>query len=788
MTDANAKPEAAPAALAAIFFIGGILLGARSVTGSGGALALAGGCALLLAFRARRGERGPAAFFAFAVLWASLGFFEARARIQGPAEEARRAYRGLSGEKERSDRVEGVLTDFWSGSPPRVRGRLRAERLWTNGAWHAFPAEVSVFLSGETPAEATADRGDRVIAAGHLSPEDVPPSERDLSLPWPAYRLSIKSAALIECRRATALSLLTLPNRWLHSRLPRAGAADPAFDRDVRGPLSALLLGRIADLERGMVARYRRGGLYHLLVVAGLHVALAGGLVMFALRCLRVRGKPRDAAFLAAIFVFVLVGGGNAPAVRAGTVFGLHRASRLLERPIPNLQALGLSALILFGADPAQVYSIGSVLTFAAVCGIALFTAPVRARLPGKPRELFAGFAAALAAQAATAPLLLWRFNLVSAGAWLTAPLAIPMLGGLIALGAALLGFFAAGVTPWPLVHLFALGTRSLEFIAERAAGAAYLRPTPALGAALAVSALLLAAVFAPRRLRLPALLAASALFLFLAVRRGPAGPARGFSLEALDVGQGDALLLRWDRHAVLVDGGGPFDLDQRDFGRTRLVPKLLDRGVTRLDAVVLTHPHPDHALGLFAVLEELPVGAFWRSRGEDEGGFFRDLEAVASRRGVPVRPLSAGETLLWRDAGLEVLHSGGPRRKQDATNNQSLVLLFERDGRRALLTGDAGAATEDTLLRNGTVPRADVLKIGHHGSRGSTTPAFLDAVCPRAALLSCGRQNRFGHPAPGTLKTLAEARVPVFRTDLDSDVRIDLFPGTTRLRTRGLQ
>jgi hypothetical protein len=130
MTDANAKPEAAPAATAAVFFIGGILLGARSVTGTGLSLALSGGCAILLALSARRGRRGPAAFFAFALLWAALGFLEARVRIQGPAAEARQTFDSLSGERERSDRIEGVLTDFWSGSPPRVRGRLRAERLW----------------------------------------------------------------------------------------------------------------------------------------------------------------------------------------------------------------------------------------------------------------------------------------------------------------------------------------------------------------------------------------------------------------------------------------------------------------------------------------------------------------------------------------------------------------------------------------------------------------------------------------------------------------------------------
>jgi competence protein ComEC len=443
--------------------------------------------------------------------------------------------------------------------------------------------------------------------------------------------------------------------------------------------------------------------------------------------------------------------------------------------------------LILFGAAPAEIYSIGTVLTFAAVCGIALLTPPIRGRLPVRPPALFSGFAAALAAQSATAPWLLWRFNLVSVGAWLTAPLAIPLLGGLIALGALLLAFAAAGLYPAPLLALFGLGSRALEFIAERAAGVAFLRPTPSLMAALAVSGLTLAAVYAPRRLRAPASLSAAALYLFLALRPGPAGPQRGFSLEALDIGQGDALLLRWQRHAILVDGGGPFELDQRDFGRTRLVPKLLDRGVTRLDAAVLTHPHPDHALGLFAVLEELPVGCFWHTRGEDEGNLIADLETAAASRGVKSAAPPPGGTILWRDARIEVLHSGGVHHKIDGTNNQSLVFLFERDGRRALLVGDAGAAAEGELLRSARVPRADVLKVGHHGSRGATTPAFLAAVCPRVAVLSCGRGNRFGHPAPETLRTLADARVPVFRTDLASDVRLDLLPGATRLFLRGL-
>jgi competence protein ComEC len=351
-----------------------------------------------------------------------------------------------------------------------------------------------------------------------------------------------------------------------------------------------------------------------------------------------------------------------------------------------------------------------------------------------------------------------------------------------------LLVFFSLGFAAGPLAAVFAAGCRLLEWSAERAAGIAVLRPTPPLFAMLSVGGMLLLAGIGPRRIRLPSAAGAAALFLFCALRPAPAGPARGFSLEALDVGQGDALLLRWGRRALLVDGGGPFDLDARDFGRTRLVPKLLDRGVTALDAVLLTHPHPDHALGLFAVLDELPVGRLLRGAGDDEASLYAGLERRARARGVPVAVLEAGTLELPEGSRLRVLVSGGPARKRDSVNNQSVVAVFERDGRRALLTGDAGAAAEEDLLRAGAVEPVDLLKVGHHGSRGSTTAAFLDALCPRVAVVSCGRENRFGHPAPETLAVLARRRIPVFRTDLSSDVRVELGPAGTRVAWRGIQ
>jgi len=776
----------APAVPAAVLLAGGIFAGAWSDSGAVCAVAMcACGAAGLCAGRSPAVRRAS-----FAALWLAAGFAAGALGIAAPERRVRDAWRGLEDSPRRVDVLEGRLDDFWTGRPPRARTTMRAERLRRGSAWVELPAEVVVFVSGQSPVEGVAGRGDRVRVTGRLEPEDVPASDREIPRPWTRLRMSCKSALMLERIGGTWRSAVAWPNRKLFAALERAdpGALDPGFERDVRGPLAALLLGRTSELDAGMVARYRRGGLYHLLVVSGLHVVLAAALILAGLAALRIEGKARDAILLASVWLFVACAGGNPPAVRAGLVVSILLATRLVEAPVAAAQALGLSAILLLAAAPRELFSVGTVLTFAAVSGMALFARPLRERLPERPRWLWPAIAAALAAECATAPILLWRFNVVAAGAWLTAPVTVPLSGALIAGGAALLALYAVGIPAGPLPSLFAAGSRALELCADRAAGAAFLRPTPPLAAVVAVEALLLGAALGPRRARPVSLAAAVLLFAGLALRRGPAGPDRGLSVEALDVGQGDAILVRWRRRAVLVDGGGTFDVTAADFGRTRVVPKLLDRGVTRLDAVLVTHPHPDHALGLFSVLEDLPVGELWTSSGADENGFLERLGAAAGRRGVPVRRLETGDRLSIGDARLAVLHSGGFPRKTDAVNNQSVVLRVERDGRSALLTGDAGAPVERELAADGRLPPVDLLKVGHHGSRTSTSAELLAAARPRVGLLSCGRRNRFGHPAPDVLARARDARLALLRTDRRSDARVELAPDATRLWWRGLE
>jgi competence protein ComEC len=268
---------------------------------------------------------------------------------------------------------------------------------------------------------------------------------------------------------------------------------------------------------------------------------------------------------------------------------------------------------------------------------------------------------------------------------------------------------------------------------------------------------------------------AALALSIALApAARPPEGLAR---LDALDVGQGDSWLLSTREGSVLVDGGGSVD-PAFDFGRARLLPMLGDLGAVSIDTVVVSHPHPDHARGLLTLLRLAPPRAVLLPRGAPRNPFLDEVLAAAARRDVPVRRLGAGERVETAGLALDVLHPGEETYPRSKENNGSLVLRTSLAGTGALLTGDVEGPAERDLLARGAELGARVLKVPHHGSRTSTSAAFLRAVSPRVALIGVGRRNTFGHPSPEVLARLSDARVRTWRTDRDRGFAL-LFAGS---------
>ncbi|HET6379591.1 MAG TPA: MBL fold metallo-hydrolase, partial [candidate division Zixibacteria bacterium] len=281
-----------------------------------------------------------------------------------------------------------------------------------------------------------------------------------------------------------------------------------------------------------------------------------------------------------------------------------------------------------------------------------------------------------------------------------------------------------------------------------------------------------------PRRV----LLATAGVVVAVTIATRPDGRLHLF---ALDVGQGDALLVVAPSGAVaMIDGGPDPDLAMRRLG------EVLPFWQRRIDLLVLTHPHEDHIAGLLPALERYQVRTVLEAGiAHDNPSYPRFRRLAAAEPGALVRLARAGAVLeLDPDTRLTVLYPS----ESDATaplpegdiNNASVVLLLEHGGFRALLTGDAEAPVEHALLARGLIGPVDVLKVGHHGSDSSSTPDLLAAARPRIALISAGVGNEYGHPHAVTLEHLAG--VEVRRTDVEGTLELVVEPSGPRVKARG--
>lgn len=760
---------------AAALFAAGIAAGAASVGGEALAAPLS-----VIALAGSAIGRSRLARACAALIFLVAGFGAGRVRVRVPSDRAAVSWTRI--DPERPVRIVGTLRDFWTGPEGRRRSRLAAESIEQAGRVFPFPASVTLYAFGQWAPPGV--RGDRLRATVSLEEPEDPVSTRDLPVPARPYRATLKSGALAAVVGRTAASVPGAINDAFSRRLFASGLPR----RDVTEPVAALLLGRAGDLDAATSETIRQGGFAHVLLATGLQLGIFAALLSAALSAAGVGRRFRDPVLLGGIALFWALGGGGASVSRVALTLGYLLVSRIVEMPVSPLQALGASALVVLAADPSALWRFGFWLTYAAAFAIALTFEPLAEVFPSLvPAGVRRAAALTLAAQFAVAPLVLWRFNAVQPLSWLAAPFAAVAAGALMVGAFAVLGAAALHAPAAFPGALFAVLFSSVERIAGWVRRGSFLATTPPLAAVLVLLAIAgLSFRWRSRWAKAAGIAIFGAVFAALALRRGDVPRPSDLSVEALDVGQGDAFLLRAGTSAFLVDGGGPFS-GEEDFGRVRLLPKLLDRGVLRLDGILLSHPHPDHAAGLMAVLREMPTDVFLHGDGDDDGGWFARLDEAARSAGRRVRIVATGERLFWADGRFDVLRSGGRRFKKDPINNESVVLLYSRGNRRVLLTGDAGIPAEQEILAAiGTAPRVDVLKVGHHGSRTSSGADFVSAFAPRAALLSCGRRNRFHHPSPETLATFARLGVPLFRTDLRSDVGILLTPEHRFLRERG--
>ncbi len=549
---------------------------------------------------------------------------------------------------------------------------------------------------------------------------------------------------------------------------------------EVAGVAIALLIGDRSFIPRWAERLYQASGIFHVIVISGAHVALLAGLIYGTLRWCRLDRTPALFVLMFTLPVYAALCGGRPSVVRAVTMCVCVVGARLLSLDAPAVNGLACSALLLLAFRPLDLDDPGFQLSFAATAAILLLAGPLARGLTGRlgfPGYMAHALAISLVAQAAVIPLLAWHFQRLTLGAVVASIVAMPLAAVSLLASALLVAFepvsWLGDVLTW-VVWLFVSALTACSRFAVGLPGASIRVPQPVWPWLVLYVTLLIATSISRGSIRRGAAVLLCVATLWLPFQPAHTDPDL-LRLVALDVGHGDCLLLELpDGRRILVDAGGSFDRSF-DVGESVVVPGLLHRGVQRLHAVVLTHADFDHLGGLGAVVSDLYVGEIWEGRPAWQLPDYRNLRKTAKRHGVPVRRLRAGEEMELGDVRVEVLAAGISRGdSRNSRNDDSLVLRVCYGRSCMLLTGDAEQALERELIRSGKSLRADVLKVAHHGSRSSTSAAFLEAVQPRVVIVSTGRGNAY-LPAAQVMHRLRALGVTILRTDLDGAVSIGL-------------
>ena len=553
----------------------------------------------------------------------------------------------------------------------------------------------------------------------------------------------------------------------------------------VRDAISRGIAARVADTHdasllqvfavgdtRGLNQRdwevARANGIPHLISISGFHVGVAALFGTWLARLLywvlpawglRVPRPQAHAVFaLLAAGVYSALAGFGLPTVRTLLMIGVVALARCLRRQPSGLQSLAMALVVVLLFDPLSVLAAGFWLSFVGVAILMLCLTTRGRGLRGFLHELSAG---QMVMTLSLLPLTMWFFGEASLVGALSNLIAVPFVSFVI-VPCALLGMVLLGLCPplaAPMLWLAGKLSHAQWWLLEQMAtwpGAHWYLPE------VRSWALLLATVgalwlFAPRGV--PMRWLSALLFLPLLLPPRPSMGEGAFQLWVLDVGQGLAVLLRTQHHALVYDAGARYPSDF-DLGEAVVLRSMRALGIAGLDLLVASHADNDHAGGVPAVARAFPAAE--RHSGEPE------------RLSLPMAPCVAGQSWNWDGVILRVLPSGAA---SGVSNDRSCVLLIEGRAGRALLTGDISSRIEPAVA--GDLPPGPplVLCVPHHGSRSSSSASFIQATQPMLALISSGWRHRFRHPHPLVIQRYEDADVPWLNTATSGAIQVDFPP-----------
>ena len=569
---------------------------------------------------------------------------------------------------------------------------------------------------------------------------------------------------------------------------------DEHFPSTSSGFVTALLFGDQTYIDEDVLINYQRLGIVHLLAISGLHVSFLTGMVFFLGIRIGVTRERMMVIILIFLPVYAILSGATPSVLRACLMAMLFTFLLLWKKRMSAITSIEIVYLVMLFIQPNMLFNIGFQLSFAVTFSI-MMSLPIFQKYPQKTMQLLI---VSIVCQLAALPILLYHFYEVSVLGVFLNVLYVPIYSSIL-LPFSILALFFHIVLP-SIGDLLILWLDKLFQLCNGLANAVSSLPLASItfGKPKALIMLILSSVILCLFIKWESTSLKESkwwlytfmftlLFQYHVQKFNPYG-----EVIFIDVGQGDAILIKlpFNRGNYLIDTGGNVIFPTEEWKKKRktfntgedvIIPLLKSKGIHHLDKLIFTHADADHIGSASEVIRNFKVKEI--VMGTDSEEFYRDKDSIqtALSKKIPISRVTKGDSWYVADAAFYILH---PYQKSKDVNESSIVLFAKIGGLTWLFTGDASESVEQELMRSFPKLRVDILKAGHHGSKTSSSKNFLEQIQPKVAVISVGKDNRYGHPHHQVLEVMEQLNIAIVRTDEDGAVSYKYRKKTGTFRT----
>lgn len=530
----------------------------------------------------------------------------------------------------------------------------------------------------------------------------------------------------------------------------------------------SLIVGDRSHISSEVEDNFKKANLMHMLAISGAHFSYVILIATFISNRLQHKRLGQLIQIIAIIF-FMNLTGNTASVVRAGIMSILLIGSSICKRQNDSLNNIAISAIIQIINNPYIIFDSGFMLSYLGVLGIILFYKKISEHIH------FKSIALTISANIFIIPIMIYNFHTIS-GSFIISNICASWLLGIIII----LEFISLCIPIKLLYMILDLLIMMLRKIAEICANIPFAQmyvPRYAIFFVIVIYILIFCRKLKCRKYVYSFLTIGVSILLIVNFTDVYQDRMR---INFIDVGQGDSCLIRYKGTNIMIDSGGSLsknkDGKSYDIGENVLNNYLLNRGITRLDYIMVSHFDEDHSQGFVFLLKNMKVKNVIISEQYKTSSIYEQFKQICKKQNIQIIYVKSGDEIRIKDLAFKILHPKSKENQisENPLNNNAIVCMVKYKNRRILFTGDIEKVAENEMVKEYTNGlKADILKVGHHGSKTSTTKEFLDLINPSVALIGVGQNNKFGHPNEDVIKRLEEKNIQIYRTDEMGEISV---------------